>query len=942
MLLQSTSRLLSPLLGLRSVCSLPHRYYTSVYQHQLTKLSIRRYYISSLKFKQTTATSHHHCHNYPHHYNHNNPTLTDYIHKVRYPGQIIIISPQTSSIHTSPSPHWINRKVPESQVPLDLENAEMSVTERYGAPYQEQDQNEVNELIKTLNDGSKRGRKAAFSCRKSEYAVENSKLSVHSWKFQDWDYKKRDLPTKARGLFTLKSVGGNSMIVTRGYDKFFNIDEVEQTKWSWIEKNTKAPYEVTMKENGCIIFISGLPDGTLLVCSKHSTGPRGDASKSHSLVGDSWVERQLKRIGKTRDQLAKFLYNANVTAVAELCDDSFEEHILAYEGDDAGLYLHGINLNLPVFATWSGPQVHAFADDWGFKKIEVFEKETVSELREFLEGVGESGEWNGRAVEGFVIRCKARHGPNDPEWHDWFFKYKFEEPYLMYRQWREVTKAIISGKQPKVRKHKQITEKYIAYAREQLRKDPAIGKAFQLNHGIIAMRDGFLASIGTSGHEIVKAEEASGEDGKAKSVVLVPIATIGCGKTTVALGLVKLFGFGHVQNDNISVKRGKPEAFAHAILTALNDHPICIADRNNHQKREREQLFRDISKNNPDVEYVALHYVHYKPGEDVVSKIREKNQQRIFDRGDNHQTIHSGTGDKQEIVGIMEGFIKRFQALDMDSDPDSQFDLVIDLDPLAESRENLETVVAKLHEHYPYLLGEEMPSADDLDEANQWALSDYTVDFKHVIGKSGGSSNAGPSRQKQPQKEKAVVQPKVGGKQKQPTVEYYEIRLRAPTINVALDQVFTSKPAEFKQFYMQLKNWRRIQPTFHITMAHRINFKKQAELWDHYEKLRQETPHGKDMDELEVKLERVVWDNRIMAIVASLVDDKGHECGNEVMHITVGTADIGVKPKESNDLLKVWSENRDDLEAVGIKEVLLGKNGEGITTPGLLNPVMGR
>ncbi|KAK6356429.1 hypothetical protein TWF718_000788 [Orbilia javanica] len=934
MLLRSTSRL-SPLLGLRSISSLPH-------QHQLTKLSlsssIRRCNISGLKFKRTrTATSYRH----PRHH-HPTLALANCIYAGRYPEHII--SPQTSSIHTSPSSHWLNREVPESPVPLDIENAEMSVTERYGAPYQEQDQNEVNELIKALSDGSKRGKKEGFSCRKSEYDVDHSKLSVVSWKFQDWDYKKRDLPTKARGLFTLKAAGGNSMIVARGYDKFFNIDEVEQTKWSWIGQNTKAPYEVTMKENGCIIFISGLPDGNLLVCSKHSTGARADASKSHSVVGEGWVEQQLKKVGKTREQLAKFLYNANATAVAELCDDSFEEHILAYEGDDAGLYLHGVNLNLPVFATWSGPQVHAFADDWGFKKIEVFEKETASELKEFLEGVGESGEWNGRAVEGFVIRCKARHGPNDPEWHDWFFKYKFEEPYLMYRQWREVTKAIISGRQPKVKKHKQITEKYMTYAREQLRKNPAIGKAFQNNHGIIAMRDGFLASIGTSGHEIVKAEEAAGEDGKAKSLVLVPIATIGCGKTTVALGLVKLFGVGHIQNDNITVKKGKPQAFANAIVTALNEHPICVADRNNHQKRERDQLFRDINQLNPDVDYVALHYVHYKRGEDVISKIREKNQQRIFDRGDNHQTIHSGTGSNQEIIGIMEGFIQRFQSLDIESDPDSQFDLVIDLDPLAESRENLETVVSKLYEHYPYLLGEEMPSAEDLDEASRWALSDYTVGLKHVIGKSGSSSNAKPSREQQPQKgkEKAAPQPKSGGKQKQPAVEYYEIRLRSPPINAALDQALLTKPSDIKQFYMQLKGSRRVQAKFHITMVHRANAKKQADLWDHYEKLRQETPDGKDMDELEVKLERVVWDNRIMAIQASLVDSKGHECGNEFMHITIGTADSTVKPKESNDLLKTWSENRDNLEAVGIKEVLLGKDGEGIVTPGLLNPAMAR
>ncbi|KAF3929276.1 hypothetical protein AA313_de0206877 [Arthrobotrys entomopaga] len=821
----------------------------------------------------------------------------------------------------------------------------MTVRDRYNAPFEEQDVDEVNELIKTLTLGSQKGKNnKAFSCRKTDFNVDESKLSVRSWKFQDWDYKKRDLPTNARGLFTLRNSDGNHEIVIRGYDKFFNIGEVHRTQWSWIQEHTKGPYEVTMKENGCIIFISGLPDGTLLVCSKHSTGTRGDATKSHSANGDKWIQKQLEKVGKTRAELAKFLRDANVTAVAELCDDSFEEHILAYTGDDAGLYLHGINLNLPTFETWSGPQVQAFADDWGFRKIEVFDKETPQELKTFLEGVAETGEWNGRAVEGFVIRCKARYGSSDTKWHDWFFKYKFEEPYLMYRQWREVTKAMLSGKQPKIKKHKAITEQYLQYARDQVRKNPSLGQAFQQNHGIIAMRDGFLASIGRSGAEIIKSEEDSGET-KAKSVVLVPIATIGCGKTTVALGLVKLFGFGHIQNDNITVKRGKPFAFAQAVCLELNLRSACIADRNNHQKREREQLFKDVKSLNPDADFVALHYVHYKPGEeDLISRIKAVNQKRILDRGDNHQTIHSGTGDQEAIAGIMDGFIHRFQPVDIDTEPDSDFDLVIDLDPLADSRENLETVVSKLYEHYPHLLGEDMPSSHNLDEAIQAALSEYTVDVKHVIGSGGNSSNknaAGPSRDKG----KAVAhgKDKASGKasKQQPLVEYFAVRMPAPSINVALEQAFATQSAEDKKFYTQLKNSRRIQPSFHITMVHRANVKKQAELWNHYDQLLQKLEPGKDMmDELEVKLEKVVWNDRIMAIVASLVDDKGHECGNDHMHITVGTADTTIKPKESNDLLKAWDAHEDDLGAVGIHELALGKNGEGVIVQGILGAQM--
>ncbi len=46
-----------------------------------------------------------------------------------------------------------------------------------------------------------------------------------------------------------------------------------------------------------------------------------------------------------------------------------------------------------------------------------------------------------------------------------------------------------------------------------------------------------------------------------------------------------------------------------------------------------------------------------------------------------------------------------------------------------------------------------------------------------------------------------------------------------------------------------------------------------------------------------------------MAIVVRIIDPEGKwECANRVAHITVGTRDDSVKPKESNDLLARWIE----------------------------------
>lgn len=208
-----------------------------------------------------------------------------------------------------------------------------------------------------------RGKKGDFSAKKSRFEVAGSNIKVDSWKMQDWDYKKANLPTYARGLFTTKNSIDQPEIVIRGYDKFFNHGEVRETEWENVEKNTRGPYELSVKENGCIIFISGLEDGTLLVCSKHSTGARADAELSHAIAGEKWVERHLASVGKSKKELAMRLRAMNATAVAELCDDDFEEHVLQYTPETAGLYLHGINLNLPEFATYPHHLVDRFADE---------------------------------------------------------------------------------------------------------------------------------------------------------------------------------------------------------------------------------------------------------------------------------------------------------------------------------------------------------------------------------------------------------------------------------------------------------------------------------------------------------------------------------------------------------------------------------------------------
>ncbi|KAN0059649.1 tRNA ligase [Thecaphora frezii] len=307
-----------------------------------------------------------------------------------------------------------------------------------------------------------------------------------SWKTSEFAYRKStnvgsELPTLARGLFTerlaTRDDSTRHRIAVRGYDKFFNLGEMPWTKPESIEAFTTAPYVLTFKENGCIIFIAALSPDELVVTSKHSLGALDGVETTHAQKGEEWLDVHLQRAGKTRQQLARELWRRNETAVFELCDDSFEEHVLEYSKDKSGLHLHGLNANSATFRTRPMQEVDAFAREWGFIPTRYMELGSLAKLHELTDRIGTTGTWDGEAIEGFVIRTHmpptasdaagsasteaetssagrsdgpSKRAPVSPPYapdQAWFYKVKFDEPYLMYRDWRELTRKMLSQKQ---------------------------------------------------------------------------------------------------------------------------------------------------------------------------------------------------------------------------------------------------------------------------------------------------------------------------------------------------------------------------------------------------------------------------------------------------------------------------------------------------------------
>lgn len=491
----------------------------------------------------------------------------------------------------------------------------------------------------------------------------------------------------------------------------------------------------------------------------------------------------------------------------------------------------------------------------------------------------------------------------------------------MYRQWRECTKAVIGGRLPRIKKHEKITEEYLQFARRRFLEDKNLARDYNLNHGIISLREAFLKERGLNGSQIIAMEQQEGKSGDvSKNVVLVPVASLGCGKTTVALALVHLFGWGHVQNDNIPKQKNKPKRFAFDITNELSAAPVVIADRNNHQRREREQLINDVIPVIRDAKFVALHYVHEPKGE-LLPDIKEITRKRVLDRGDNHQTIRAGTKNSHEVIGIMDGFLTRFEGVDKNRHPDTDLDLVIDLDVCASSRENLETIVRAMHDTYP-LLVPEVPSAEALDQSIEAAMNNYEV----KVDLSAGYA----TKPKNPKQKNVSAIAQSGSTRLEPPllarkIEFFNIAVYTNEVISTLQSLFQSSTPEVARLYNQLSNTRRIQPSFHVTLIHRAAKDTQSAVWNQYTKKYIDTLNAKPVADAmqnpptlglaRVRLERLVWDTRIMAFVVRILPVEGEvneettlPCANSIPHITVGTVAPSVKPKESNDLLQRWVE----------------------------------
>lgn len=198
--------------------------------------------------------------------------------------------------------------------------------------------------------------------------------------------------------------------------------------------------------------------------------------------------------------------------------------------------------------------------------------DSVAEVKKFTDEVAKTGSWQGDMIEGFVVRSTVRavDGQDDsrPPYRPgapFFFKVKFEEPYLLYRQFRETTRALLPllKKSTNAEKEAEILKRvrartrrpevgvYAEWCGQMMKEEPELFDDY--DRGVVRVRERFLEWIEKDGKdtwELAKAgkwkasgaiqaaqTKAARDSAKAdlpKKWILVPVAVPGCGEQYVS------------------------------------------------------------------------------------------------------------------------------------------------------------------------------------------------------------------------------------------------------------------------------------------------------------------------------------------------------------------------------------------------------------------------
>lgn len=217
---------------------------------------------------------------------------------------------------------------------------------------------------------------------KGENDVYACNFSRDAFKNQRWD----KYSSKARGLF----LDGNGKVVARGFEKFFNLGENEQTTRENIDRRLKFPVRVERKENGFLGLVSAREDGSWRFWSKS-----GQTDYSYLIQR---LFKQTLDIGQ-EEALWNIAHDANVTLAFEVIDQDSDRHIIRYDTSRL-VFLHAIKNTADFHIDYDADDL--IDTDRFFTRPEVLAVFSTEEQRDSLwHMLDEERRWSDR--EGVVV-----------------------------------------------------------------------------------------------------------------------------------------------------------------------------------------------------------------------------------------------------------------------------------------------------------------------------------------------------------------------------------------------------------------------------------------------------------------------------------------------------------------------------------------------------------
>lgn len=272
--------------------------------------------------------------------------------------------------------------------------------------------------------------------RSSKYIKEKAFGNISSFNFSREAFSKGiydNMSIRARGLY-IDTIANK--VVARAYNKFFNLNERNETKIENLKSSLKFPVKAYLKENGFLGLIS-VYDDEFFFASK--TSIESDHAKIYM---KNLFDKQFVVGSDNRARIKNFLKENNVTMIVEVIDIENDPHIIEYK--ESKLVLLDIVHNcIGTFSKMSYKDINRFGQSIGIEVKKLYK--TIQTFEELLELIDKCNDINASfddiegAIEGFVFE----------DYSGFMFKLKTE----YYKRWKSLRNLAVEVQNKGYSKH---------------------------------------------------------------------------------------------------------------------------------------------------------------------------------------------------------------------------------------------------------------------------------------------------------------------------------------------------------------------------------------------------------------------------------------------------------------------------------------------------------